>query len=122
MKTIANLLWVIFGGLELALGWFLAGLLCCITIIGIPFGKQCFKIAGLVLWPFGKKIEYEGGGAVKFIFNILWILLCGWELAIASLAVGLVWCATIVGIPFGLQAFKFAKLAILPFGAKVERD
>ena len=121
MKTIANILWVIFGGLELALGWLLAGLLCCVTIVGIPFGRQCFKIAGFVLWPFGKQVVYEGGGAVKFIFNILWILLFGWELALGALVVGVAWCATIIGIPFGLQAIKFAKLAILPFGARVER-
>jgi len=121
MRTIANILWVIFGGLELALGWVLAGLLCCITIVGIPFGKQCFKIAGFVLWPFGRRVVYERGGAVNLLLNILWILLLGWELAVASLAIGLAWCATIIGIPFGLQALKFAKLALLPFGARVVR-
>ena len=121
MRTIANLLWVFFGGLELALGWALAGLLCCLTIVGIPFGKQCFKIAGFVLWPFGRRVEYDKGGAVNLLLNILWILLLGWELALASLVAGLAWCVTIVGIPFGLQAFKLAKLAILPFGARVVR-
>ena len=121
MKTIANILWVIFGGLELALAWVLAGLLCCVTIVGIPFGKQCFKVAGFVLWPFGRHVSYVRGGAVNFLLNILWILLLGWELALASLAIGLAWCVTIVGIPFGIQAFKFAKLALLPFGARVVR-
>jgi len=121
MKTIANIFWVLLGGLELALGWLLAGLLCCLTIVGIPFGKQCFKLAGFVLWPFGRQVEYATGGAVNFLLNLLWILLLGWELALGALVVGVVWCATIIGIPFGLQAFKFAKLAILPFGAKVER-
>jgi len=121
MKTIANLLWVLLGGLELALGWALAGLLCCVTIVGIPFGTQCFKIAGFVLWPFGRRVEYDKGGAGRFLFNLLWIVLLGWELAIASLVIGLGWCVTIIGIPFGLQAFKFAKLALLPFGAKVVR-
>ncbi|MCL2495233.1 MAG: YccF domain-containing protein [Oscillospiraceae bacterium] len=121
MKTIANLLWVIFGGLELALAWMVAGLLCCLTVVGIPFGIQCFKLAGFVLWPFGRHVEYDRGGAANFLLNLLWILLLGWELALGALAVGLVWCVTIVGIPIGLQAFKFAKLAILPFGAKVVR-
>jgi len=121
MKTIANILWVLFGGLELALGWMLAGLLCCVTIVGIPFGKQCFKLAGFVLWPFGRRVDYERGGAANLLLNILWILLLGWELALASLAIGLAWCVTIVGIPFGVQAFKFAKLALLPFGARVVR-
>ena len=120
MKTIANIIWVLFGGLELALGWWLIGLLLCVTIVGIPFGKQCFKFAGFVLWPFGRQIEY-GGGPVKLLFNLLWLLLCGWELALASVVVGLLWCVTIVGIPFGIQAFKFAKLALLPFGARVVR-
>ena len=122
MKTIANLLWVIFGGLELALGWALAGLLCCLTIVGIPFGTQCFKIAGFVLWPFGRHVDYERGGAANFLLNLLWILLLGWELALASLVTGLLWCVTIVGIPFGVQAFKFAKLALLPFGARVVKQ
>jgi len=119
MKTIANLLWVLFGGLELALGWLLAGLLCCVTIIGIPFGKQCFKLAGFVLWPFGRHVDYAAGGTANFLLNLLWVLLLGWELALASLVTGLLWCVTIVGIPFGVQSFKFAKLALLPFGARV---
>lgn len=122
MKTIANILWVIFGGFELALGWFLAGLLCCVTIVGIPFGKQCFKLAGFVFWPFGKEIVYGDVGAVKLLLNILWVILLGWELALGCLAVGLLWCVTIVGIPFGLQAIKFAKLAIFPFGARVVKN
>jgi len=122
MKTIANLLWVLFGGLVLALGWLLAGLLCCVTIVGIPFGKQCFKLAGFVLWPFGRHVEYEKtGGAANLLLNLLWVLLLGWELALGSLVTGLLWCVTIVGIPFGVQSFKFAKLALLPFGARVAK-
>jgi len=119
MKTIANLLWVLFGGLELALAWMVAGLLCCLTIVGIPFGTQCFKLAGFVLWPFGRHVDYANGGAANLLLNILWVLLLGWELALGALAAGVAWCVTIVGIPFGIQAFKFAKLALLPFGARV---
>ena len=119
MKTLGNLLWVIFGGLLLAIGWFIAGLLWCCTVIGIPVGLQCFKIASLVLWPFGKTVVY-GEKASSFFLNIIWIILCGWELASGALVCGLLWCCTIVGIPFGLQFIKFAQLALFPFGAKVE--
>lgn len=120
MKTIGNILWVIFGGGILALLWAIVGLLCIVTIIGIPVGIQCMKFAGLILWPFGRTIEYSGG-AGSFLLNILWIIFFGWELATTALVIGLIWCITIVGIPFGLQFIKFAQLAIMPFGAKIVR-
>lgn len=118
MKLIGNVLWFLFGGLESALGWVIAGLLWCVTIIGIPIGIQCFKFAGLALWPFGKEIEY-GGGAMSLIANIFWLIFSGIPMAIGNLVVGLLWCITIIGIPFGLQFFKLARLSLLPFGAKV---
>ena len=120
MKLIGTILWFLIEGIFLFLAWIMAGIVMCITIIGIPLGIQCFKIAGFVLFPFGKQIRY-GGGAGKFILNMIWIVLCGWELAIASLIMGLVWCVTIVGIPFGLQSFKLAKLAFMPFGARITK-
>ena len=120
MKTIGNLLWILFGGLVLAIFWMIAGLLCCITLVGIPLGIQCFKFAQLVLWPFGRNIEF-GESPFSFLVNIIWILLFGWELAVVSVVMGLLWCITIVGIPFGIQCFKFAQLALLPFGARVVR-
>jgi uncharacterized membrane protein YccF (DUF307 family) len=119
MNVIGNLLWIILGGFLLSLFWAVAGLLCCITVIGIPMGIQCFKIAGFVLTPFGKNIILGNFGVFGFIANLLWIFLLGWELAITSLSLGLVCCLTIVGIPFGIQYFKFAQLAFLPFGARV---
>lgn len=118
MKLIGNVLWFLFGGLESALGWVIAGLLWCVTIIGIPIGVQCFKFAGLALWPFGKEIEY-GGGAMSLIANIFWLIFSGIPMAIGNLVVGLLWCITIIGIPFGRQFFKLARLSLLPFGAKV---
>lgn len=118
MRLIGNVLWFLFGGLESALGWVIAGLLWCVTIIGIPIGIQCFKFAGLALWPFGKEIEY-GGGAMSLIANILWLIFSGIPMAIGNLVVGLLWCITIIGIPFGRQFFKLARLSLLPFGAKV---
>ena len=90
-------------------------------IVGIPIGKQCFKLCSISLNPFGKEVEY-GGGAVSFIVNILWIIFSGIELAITNLALGAILCVTIVGIPFGMQFFKIAKLSLMPFGAQVTRE
>ena len=119
MGCLGNLLWLIFGGLFAGLSWFIVGLLWCITIIGIPIGKQCFKMAKLSLAPFGKTVEY-GGGPVRLIINILWLIFGGLEMAAGFAAAGLVLCITIIGAPFGLQMFKLAKLALMPFGAKVK--
>ena len=119
MKIIGNILWFLLEGLWLAMVWALAGIVMCITIVGIPLGVQCFKLAGFVLLPFGKQIQY-GGGAGSFLLNLLWILLFGWELALASAVMGIFWCVTIVGIPFGLQSFKLAKLSFMPFGSTIK--
>ena len=118
MKTIGNLLWFLFGGLIGGLSWAIAGLLWCVTIVGIPIGRQCFKLAGLAFFPFGKEIQY-GGGSVSFLVNLVWLLLSGLELATGYAVLGLLWCVTIVGIPVGKQCFKLAKLALMPFGARV---
>ena len=117
MKWIGNFFWFIFGGLLLALLWMAAGLLCCITIIGIPFGIQCFKIASFVVAPFGRQL-WADFGVGSCLMNVIWAVLCGWELFLASCAVGLVYCVTIIGIPLGVQSFKLVRLAFLPFGAK----
>lgn len=119
MRFIGNILWLIFGGIIGALLWAIAGILVCLTIIGIPFGLQFFKIAGFVLWPFGRDVELGSFGVGGLIGNILWILLLGWELSLAHLIIGVALCLTIIGIPFGLQHIKLGMLAILPFGAKV---
>ncbi len=117
MRLIGNILWFFFTGLAACVSWILMGILWCITIIGIPFGKQCFKIAGLVLWPFGKNIEVRFGA--NLIANILWFILGGFGIALSFLLVGIFWCITIIGIPFGKQCFKLAKLSLAPFGAKI---
>jgi uncharacterized membrane protein YccF (DUF307 family) len=119
MKFIGNLLWLIFGGIVAALIWALIGLILCITIIGIPFGIQCLKIASFVLWPFGRDIIPGKFGLMGAIGNVIWIIICGIELCIAHLIFGLLLCITIIGIPFGLQHFKLAKLALIPFGAQI---
>ncbi len=120
MNSLGNVIWLIFGGLIMALFWFLAGVIMCITIIGIPFGLQAFKMGSLILWPFGKEIAYANMKTGSILLNILWIVLFGWELAFASFILGVVFSITIIGLPFGLQWFKFASLALFPFGASIE--
>lgn len=118
MRFLGNLLWCLLGGLVSALSWALAGAVWCITIVGIPVGTQCFKMAGLAFFPFGKEVEY-GGGAGSAILNVLWFIFGGVFLALEALLNGVLLCITVIGIPFGLQCFKQAKLALLPFGAVV---
>lgn len=118
MSCLGNLLWFIFGGCISGLSWLLAGCLWCITIVGIPVGVQCFKFASVSFFPFGKEIVY-GGGAVSLIVNIIWLIVSGIPLALEHAGIGCFLCITIVGIPFGLQQFKLAKLALMPFGATV---
>ena len=121
MRFLGNLIWLIFGGLIEALLWFIIGLILCVTIIGIPFGVQCMKIAGFVLWPFGREIIPGGFGVVGALGNIIWILLVGIILALTHLIFAMLFCVTIIGIPFGLQHFKLAKLSLIPFGAQIRR-
>ncbi|KAB1439622.1 YccF domain-containing protein [Candidatus Galacturonibacter soehngenii] len=118
MGCLGNIIWCICGGFLSCISWLLIGVLWCITIVGIPIGLQCFKIAGLVLFPFGQEVEY-GGGVGSFLLNLLWIIFSGVPLALESLLMGLLCCITIIGIPFGLQHFKIAKLALMPFGSRV---
>ncbi|WP_026181740.1 YccF domain-containing protein [Alloscardovia criceti] len=118
MRLLGNILWIIFGGFWIALGWLIAGLVLCVTIIGIPLGVQCFKMAELTLTPFGKQIVYTGGG-LSFLANIIWAVVFGWVLAVGYFIAGIANCITIIGIPFGLQSFKMMRLAFAPFGASV---
>ncbi|MBQ2302424.1 MAG: YccF domain-containing protein [Oscillospiraceae bacterium] len=122
MKTLGNFLWFVFGGFLLWLEWAAAGLLLCISIIGIPAGIQCFKIAGLCAFPFKKEIQREPIGFGNTFFNILWIIVFGWEIALTALGCGILWCITVVGIPFGKQFFKLAAMSLFPFGTKAVRN
>ena len=117
MKTLGNILWFLFTGLGAGLAWFFLGILWCITIIGIPFGKQAFKLAKLSFFPFGKVVK--GNFGKHPIANIVWFLFGGFGIALGFAFTGLIWCITIIGIPFGKQCFKLAKLALAPFGAQV---
>ena len=119
MKLLANLVWMIFGGLILALLWAFVGVLLCITVIGAPFGVQCFKLARLSLFPYGTKVRTDF--SKHPIANVIWAVLGGWEIALVYLIAGLLNCITVIGIARGVQCFKFVKLAFFPFGAKIGR-
>lgn len=118
LSLLFNIIWILTGGWLTALGFFIVGVICCLTVVGIPLGRQAFKMASLTLAPFGKTIVY-GGGAPSLVANVVWLLLGGWWSALCYLLEGALYCVTIVGIPFGLQLFKMAKLTLCPFGAEV---
>lgn len=120
MKTIGNLIWFVFSGLWLGLSYFAAGLVSCLTIIGIPFGIQSMKLAVYVMWPFGQElVPKQQDHLLRGILNIIWIIIGGFWLAIFHVALGLVLCVTVIGIPFGIKNFKMAKLALFPFAFSV---
>ena len=118
MSLLGNLIWLLFGGLIVGLGWILGGLVMCLTIIGIPFGLQAIKIGVATLAPFGRDIvELPGsGGTMQLVFNIIWILVVGWELALAHLASAALLAISIIGLPFALQHLKLIPLTFMPFG------
>jgi len=118
MRLLANIIWFLLGGVVGGILWTMYGILWCCTIIGIPLGRQCFKFASLSFAPFGKDVNL-GGGPMSLIANIFWLLVTGIEMASVYAAIGCIFCITIIGIPVGKQFFKFAKLSLLPFGAKV---
>ncbi len=121
MSVLGNILWIIFGGLILALLYFAGGILLCITIIGIPFGVQALKIGAFALLPFGRTtiVSEKGSGCLAAFFNILWIVTFGVCLAVGHLVAGVLMFATIIGIPFGLQHFKLMAVALVPFGRRI---
>ena len=121
MSLLLNILWFILGGFLVSLAYILGGILLCITIIGIPFGIQCFKLSILGMAPFGKEIrETEPpGGALAVIMNIIWIILPGLELALIHLTLAFLFAITIIGLPFAAQHLKMTRLAILPFGFRI---
>lgn len=118
MKLLGNIIWLATGGLITAFMYWVAGVVMCVTIIGIPFGAQLFKVGTMVLWPFGHDLvpKENANGCLTISFNILWILFGWWEIALTHLFFGLVLCCTIVGIPWGMQHFKLAIGSLLPFG------
>ncbi|MBP5540284.1 MAG: YccF domain-containing protein [Bacteroidales bacterium] len=121
MKTLGNIIWIVFGGLEVALEYFVAGLALMITIIGIPFGLQSIKLGILALWPFGSKITHKNPqpGCLNLFMNVLWFLVGGIWICLSHLFLGILFCITIIGIPFGKMHFRLARLALFPFGKEI---
>ena len=124
MRTIGNIIWLVLSGFWMGVAWAVAGLVCCITIVLIPFGVQCFKLAVFTLWPFGRTVVRDpDASALGILGNVLWFV-PGVILALGYVTTGILLCLTVIGIPFGIQNFKFVPLAIFPFGKLVvdERD
>ena len=128
ISALLNLLWVMLGGLVMALGWWLAGVLCAITIVGLPWARSCFVIGSFSLWPFGQEAVSRrelsgrndlGTGPLGLIGNVVWFVVAGWWLAIGHLASALACFVTIIGIPFGIQHIKLALIALAPVGMTV---
>jgi uncharacterized membrane protein YccF (DUF307 family) len=121
MNLLLNLIWLLFGGFIVVFAYVLGAVMLCITIIGIPFGIQCFKLAGLAVAPFGHEIREKEppSGALSVIMNILWILLPGLELAVFHLVMALLFAVTIIGLPLAAQHLKMTRLALIPFGFEV---
>lgn len=121
MNILLNIIWIVFGGLMVAVEYAVSSVAMMVTIVGIPFGLQTLKLALLALWPFGTEIADESwpSGCLAGIMNVIWWFVGGLPIAATHLLWGLIFCITVVGIPFGLQHFKLMKLALLPFGRTV---
>ncbi|MEE4216936.1 MAG: YccF domain-containing protein [Xanthomonadales bacterium] len=121
MNLLLNIIWLVFGGFIVVIGYLLGSIILCITIIGIPFGVQCFKLAGLAIAPFGREVREKEppGGCLAIVMNIIWIILPGLELAIFHLVMALLFALTIIGLPIAAQHLKMTRLALIPFGFEV---
>ena len=124
MSLLGNIVWLIFGGFLAGLGYIIGGLALCITIIGIPLGLKVIRFGFMVITPFGKTVmpTTGGEGCFSLLFNILWLILFGWEIALAHIGFGLILAVTIVGIPFAMQHFKLVPVALFPFSYTLARD
>jgi uncharacterized membrane protein YccF (DUF307 family) len=121
MKAILNVIWLVLCGFWMAIAYVLVGIVCFILIITIPFGIAAFRIAGYVLWPFGRQImPRRDAGVMSLIGNIIWIVIAGWWLAIGHLVTGVALCLTIIGIPLGLANFKIIPISLMPLGVQIE--
>jgi len=121
MNFFGNIIWLIFGGLLAALGYIIGGVVLCITIIGVPWGLQCFKLAGLVLSPFGKRVVSDSNemGCLNIFCNLIWIVCGGLYTAIVHIVMGAILCITVIGMPWGMQHFKLVGISLMPFGKRI---
>lgn len=121
MSLLGNLIWLIFGGIIIAIEYFIGSIILMLTIIGIPFGIQTLKMAAIAIWPFGRdtRVQARASGCLYIIMNVIWLITGGLWIAITHLFFGLLLCITIIGIPFGLQHFKLTAIAMNPFGRDI---
>ncbi|MET9328260.1 YccF domain-containing protein [Tsukamurella sp. NPDC003166] len=120
MKLILNIIWLVLCGFWMALGYAVAGVICCVLIVTIPFGLASFRIANYALWPFGRTVvDRPGAGAASLVGNIIWLLVAGIWLAIGHIVTGIALCLTIIGIPLGIANFKMIRLSLLPLGSEI---
>lgn len=121
MNVLLNIIWIIFGGLISAIGYFISSLMLMVTIVGIPFGLQTMKLAMVALWPFGTEIHSDGwpSGCLADIMNVIWWIVGGIPIALNHLVWGIFFCITVIGIPFGMENFKLMMLALFPFGKRI---
>ena len=120
MKTLLNIIWLVLAGLWLALGYVLAGIVCCILIITIPFGIASFRMASYALWPFGRTVvDKPTAGAFAVIGNIIWLVIAGWWLALGHIITGIVQAITIIGIPLALANWKMVPISLFPLGKQI---
>ena len=120
MKTLLNIIWLVLAGFWLALGYVLAGIICCVLIITIPFGIASFRIAGYALWPFGRTVvEHPRSGAFSVIGNVIWIIVAGWWLALGHLTTAIAQAITIIGIPLAIANVKMIPISLVPLGKQV---
>ncbi|GAB2619205.1 YccF domain-containing protein [Streptomyces capparidis] len=120
MKTVLNIIWLVLSGIWLAIGYAIAGIICCVLIITIPFGVASFRIAGYALWPFGRTtVVRRDAGAMSAVGNVIWFLVAGWWLALGHIVTGILLCVTIIGIPLGIANFKLIPVSLVPLGREV---
>ncbi len=120
MTTLLNIIWLVLAGLWMAIGYFFAGIVCCILIITIPFGIAAFRIGAYALWPFGRSVVRDpGAGVASAIGNVIWLIVAGIWLAIGHIVTGALLCLTIIGIPLGIANFKLVPVSLLPLGARI---
>jgi uncharacterized membrane protein YccF (DUF307 family) len=121
MKILGNLIWLVFGGIVIAIQYFIGSVVLILTIVGIPFGIQTLKMAALAIWPFGRdtRVHSRASGCLYILMNVIWLLAGGIWIAVSHALFGLILCITIIGIPFGLQHFKLTSIALNPFGRDI---
>ncbi len=120
MKTLLNLIWLVLAGFWLAVGYVVAGVICCVLIVTIPFGIASFRMANYVLWPFGRTVvDKPTAGAMSTIGNVIWLIVAGWWLALEHILTGIAQCVTIIGIPLGIANFKMVPISLMPLGKQI---